>query len=95
MQWLTLRRVTNYVEKHRLLSTDYKSPSNGRSREKKKVEAKQDIRRGQEFFSYIDRSTSCQLLIPQLPQPTTAQLLKSTVKAWIIIVVKALLKVIF
>ena len=98
MQWLTLRRVTNYVEKHRLLSTDYKSSSNGRSREKKKGrgEARHQARPGilslhrQKYFVSITDSA-----FPQLPQLTTAQLLKFTVKAWIIIVVKELLRVIF
>lgn len=62
MQWLTLRRVTNYVEKRRLLSADYKSLSNGQSVEKKKIKAKQDIRRVREFFPRVD--ISCQLPIP-------------------------------
>lgn len=47
MQWLTLRRVTNYAEKHRLLSTDYKSPSNGQPGEKKgRSEARHQARPG-------------------------------------------------
>lgn len=88
MQWLTLRRVTNYVEKHRLLSMDYKSLSNGQSRGKKdRGEARHQAKPGilslrrQKYFVSITDS-----VFPQLPQPTAAQLLKSTVTAWIIIV---------
>lgn len=92
MQWLTLKRVTNYVEKHRLLSTDYKSPSNGQSGEKKgRGEARHQARPGilslrrQKYFVSITDSA-----FPQLPHQPAAQLLKSTVREWIIIVVKAL-----
>jgi len=88
MQWLTLRRVTNYVEKHRLLSTDYKSSSNGQSEEKKKIEAKQDIRRGKEFFPCVDRSTLCQLLISRFLNYRNQQPCNCLSLAWIIIVVK-------
>lgn len=70
--------MTNYVEKRRLLSADYKSPSNGQvggaeergagagavESRKKRRQSKTSGGSG-DFLLHVDGGTWCQLLIPR------------------------------
>lgn len=92
MQWLTLRRVTNYVEKHRLLSTDYKSPSNGQLEEKKRSKRSKTSSEAENFFLASTEVLRVNYWFRVSSITTTSRAIAQVhYTAWLIIVVRVLL----